>query len=59
MGHRRRAEGAYGWVEVLGHPGRPLAATLGVHPSATPKAARREAADAAAWRAHLMKCQES
>jgi len=53
---RARAGIAYGWVEVLGHPGRPLASTLGVHPSAIPKAARRGVADAATWRALLEKC---
>jgi hypothetical protein len=35
-----RAGIAYLWVEVLGHPGRPLAPPLGVQPATIPKAAR-------------------
>jgi REP element-mobilizing transposase RayT len=44
---------AYLWTEILGRPGRPLAPFLGVHPSAVPKAARRGASAAPAWRALL------
>jgi putative transposase len=47
---RARAGIAYLWVEVLGRSGRALAPTLGVHPSAIPKAARRGATSATAWR---------
>jgi REP element-mobilizing transposase RayT len=47
---RARAGLAYLWVEVLGRSGRALAPTLGVHPSAIPKAARRGATAAPAWR---------
>jgi putative transposase len=50
---RARAGLAYLWVEVLGRPGRALAADLGVHQSAIPKAARRGARAAAAWRSLL------
>jgi len=50
---RARAGIAYLWVEVLGRPGRALAHALGVHPSAIPKAARRGALAAAAWRSLL------
>lgn len=32
---------AYLWVEVLGHPGRPLAAALGVRPQAAYQAVAR------------------
>jgi chromosomal replication initiation ATPase DnaA len=46
---RARAGMAYLWVEVLGRSGRALAPTLGVHPSAIPKAARRGALAAAEW----------
>jgi REP element-mobilizing transposase RayT len=45
-----RAGLAYLWVEVLGHPGRPLAPVLGVQPAAIPKAARRGAKQAHVWR---------
>lgn len=34
---------AYRWVEVLGHPGRPLAPVLGVGPQAVYQAATRAA----------------
>jgi hypothetical protein len=47
---RARAGIAYLWVEVLGRSGRALAPTLGVHPSAIPKAAQRGATTAAEWR---------
>ena len=47
---RARAGIAYLWVDVLGRAGRALAPTLGVHPSAIPKAARRGAGAAAVWR---------
>jgi len=50
---RARAGIAYLWVDVLGHPGRPLAAVLGVHPAVVYQAARRGAADAATWQALL------
>jgi len=56
---RARAGIAYLWVEVLGHPGRPLALTLGVSPSAFPKAASRGARSAAAWEALLAGRKES
>ena len=46
---RARAGIAYLWTEVLGRPGRPLAPVLGVFPAAVYKAARRGAAEAAAW----------
>ena len=45
-----RAGLAYLWLEVLGHPGRPLAPVLGVQPAALPKAARRGAKQAPMWR---------
>ncbi len=44
-----RAGIAYLWVEHLGHPGRPLAPVLGVHPAVVYQAARRGAAQAATW----------
>ena len=47
------------WVDILGRPGRTLAPALGVHPSAIPKAARRGARAAAAWRRLLPKSEES
>ena len=50
---RARAGIAYLWVEVLGHPGRPLAAVLGVHPTVVYQAARRGAAAASTWQAIL------
>ena len=56
---RAQAGIAYLWVEVLGHPGRPLAPTLGVSPSAIPKAAQRGARSAAAWEALLAVRKES
>jgi hypothetical protein len=46
---RARAGLAYLWVEVLGRPGRPLAATLGVQAAAIPKAARRGRREAEYW----------
>ena len=46
---RARAGIAYLWIEVLGHPGRPLAPALAVMPAAVYKAARRGAAHAAVW----------
>jgi putative transposase len=56
---RARAGMAYLWVEVLGRSGRALAPALGVHPSTIPKAARRGALAAAAWRRLLRDTQES
>jgi REP element-mobilizing transposase RayT len=56
---RARAGLAFLWVEVLGHSGRALAPTLGVHPSAIPKAAQRGALAADEWRALLACSQES
>ena len=44
---------AYLWLEVLGHPGRPLAPVLGVHPAVVYQAARRGASAAATWQALL------
>jgi len=43
---RARAGIAYPWVERLGHPERPLAPVLGLHPAAVCQAGRREAAQA-------------
>jgi REP element-mobilizing transposase RayT len=40
---------AYLWVEVLGHPGRPLAPVLGVRPQAVYQAVRRGREARAAW----------
>ncbi|MBI4574245.1 MAG: transposase [candidate division NC10 bacterium] len=40
---------AYLWVEVLGHPGRPLAPILGVRPQAVYQAARRGRDARAEW----------
>ena len=54
-----RAGIAYLWVEVLGHPGLPLAPQLGVQPAAVPKAARRGAATARQWCEVLAHLQES
>jgi REP element-mobilizing transposase RayT len=56
---RARAGIAYLWVEVLGRSGRALAPTLGVHPSAIPKAARRGALTAAEWCTLLRRGGES
>ena len=56
---RARAGMAYLWVDVLGRSGRALAPALGVHPSAIPKAARRGARTAAAWRRLLPHSEES
>jgi hypothetical protein len=50
---RARAGIAYLWLEVLGHPGRPLAPVLGVHPAVVYPAARRGARAAATWQALL------
>jgi len=50
---RARAGIAYLWMEVLGHPGRPLAPILGVHPAVVYQAARRGAMAAATWQALL------
>ena len=46
---RARAGIAYLWVARLGHPGRPLAPVLGVHPAVVYQAARRGAAQAREW----------
>jgi len=46
---RARAGIAYLWVERLGHPGRPLAPVLGVHPAVVYQAARRGATQAREW----------
>jgi len=46
---RARAGIAYLWVERLGHPGRPLAPALGIHPAVVYQAARRGAAQAREW----------
>ncbi len=40
---------AYLWVEVLGHPGRPLAPVLGVRPQADYQAATRGRQGGAQW----------
>jgi hypothetical protein len=44
-----RAGIAHLWTVRLGHPGRPLAAVLGVHPAVVYQAARRGAVTAARW----------
>jgi len=44
-----RAGIAYLWTVRLGHPGRPLAPVLGVHPAVVYQAARRGAEAAARW----------
>ena len=46
---RARAGIAYLWVEVLGHPGRPLAVALGVSPQAVYQAVARGRATRRAW----------
>jgi putative transposase len=46
---RARAGIAYLWVAHLGHPGRPLAPVLGLHPAVVYQAARRGAAQAREW----------
>ncbi len=46
---RARAGIAYLWTERLGHPGRPLAARLGVRPQAVYQAVARGRAARAAW----------
>ena len=48
-----RAGIAFLWVDVCGHPARPLTAYLGVQPAAVLKAAHRGAQAAARWRALL------
>ncbi len=52
---RARAGIAYLWVECLGHPGRPLAPVLGLHPAVVYQAARRGAAQAREWEGLLGK----
>ena len=52
---RARAGIAYLWVERLGHPGRPLAPVLGVHPAVVYQAARRGATQAREWDRLLVK----
>ncbi|MEK7205308.1 MAG: transposase [candidate division NC10 bacterium] len=52
-----RAGLAYLWVEVLGHPGRPLAPLLGLQPAGVLKAAQRGAREAARWHRLLAKCR--
>jgi len=52
---RARAGIAYLWVECLGHPGRPLAPVLGLHPAVVYQAARRGAAQAQEWQRLLGK----
>jgi REP element-mobilizing transposase RayT len=47
---------AYLWVEVLGHPGRPLALVLGVRPQSVYRAVARGRDRANEWRALLDKC---
>jgi REP element-mobilizing transposase RayT len=46
---RARAGIAYLWVEVLGHPGRPLAVALGVSPQAVYQAVARGRETCAEW----------
>lgn len=54
-GHTREAVSraldgiAYPWVEVLGHPGRPLAPVIGVHPQAVYQAVARGREARSAW----------
>jgi REP element-mobilizing transposase RayT len=50
-----RAGLAYLWVEVLGHPARPLAPVLGMQPAGVLKAVQRGAKHAPAWRRLLAK----
>jgi putative transposase len=52
---RARAGIAFLWTEVLGRPGRPLAAVLGVRPQAVYQAAVRGRAARATWEALLKK----
>lgn len=40
---------AYLWVEILGHPGRPLASLLGVRPQTVYQAVARGQAAHAQW----------
>lgn len=56
---RARAGIAYLWVERLGHPGRPLAPVLGVHPAVVYQAARRGAVQARAWDRLLAKLSKT
>ncbi len=46
---RARDRIAYLWVEVLGHPGRPLASALGVRPQAVYQAVMRARQGGARW----------
>jgi hypothetical protein len=46
---RARAGIAYLWMEVLGHPGRPLAPVLGIRPQAVYQAVARGRAGRRAW----------
>jgi hypothetical protein len=46
---RAREAIAYLWTEVLGRPGRPLAAALGIRPQSVYEAAGRGREEAAAW----------
>jgi hypothetical protein len=50
-----RAGIAYLWVEVLGHAGRPLAASLGVRPQSVYRAAARGREEGDKWRRLLTK----
>jgi len=52
---RARAGIAYLWVEVLGHAGRPLAASLGVRPQSVYRAAMRGREEGNEWRRLLVK----
>ncbi len=56
---RARAGIAYLWVERLGHPGRPLAPALGIHPAVVYQAARRGAAQAREWDRLLRRLEET
>ena len=52
----RAREGlAYCWIEVLGRPGRPLAAVLGIRPQSVYRAAQRGRKAQAEWRRVLAK----
>jgi len=53
----RAREGiAYLWMEVLGHPGRPLAPVLGIRPQNVYRAASQGRAGAAGWERILTRC---
>ncbi len=52
---RARAGIAYLWVEVLGHAGRPLAASLGVRPQSVYRSAMRGREEGNEWRRLLVK----